>query len=406
MTRKGHMGRTNLWYLVDTGKPSPFPRCPWAVDLSDKPFPTELKRLGKWFWESGFYRDPIVESELIRDTNFRAMYGAWDALKNAKGKYPNHRLAWAAYISGKRESRRLLGDVILTKKDLMEGRTFPDGFVPCTWSIDLHLPDKRYSKGFEDGFEFLSRAHFTHYKRPYLVPYRCFYSRNVENLFMAGRNVSVTHEALGTTRVMRTTGMMGEVVGAAASLCKKHGVLPRAVYSDHLDALKGMLRGPAPAQPRPKKTQAFLESVGKNVASNARIKTSGAREVERQDPKRLVDGADNVRDNPSRWLSKAAVPNWVVFAWDAPRTIGAARIVSGYSAGGAAGSPVADFSLQIEKDGTWQDIPGAVVRGNRRVDWFARFPAVQTRTLRVHVTATPGDISRFWEIGLYSPQRP
>jgi len=237
ITLTGHLGPTNLWRVVDTGEPVAFPRCPWAIDLSDKPFPDELNRLGKWFWESGFDHDPIAKAEYIRDTNLRAMYGAWDCLKNVRRKYPNHKLEWAAYIAGKRESRRLLGDVILTKEDLMSGREYPDGFVPTSWTIDLHYPDKRYEEGFEDN-PFISKAEFVKYPRPYWVPYRCLYSRNVTNLFMAGRDISVTHQALGTTRVMRTCGMMGEVVGMAASLCKEHNTNPRGVYEDHLAELK------------------------------------------------------------------------------------------------------------------------------------------------------------------------
>ena len=125
MTRKGHMGRCNLWNIVDTGKPASFPRCPWALDLSAKPFPgrkdvkgqyapSDTRSLGVWFWESGFDHDPIAKGEYIRDWNFRAMYGAWDALKNVDKVYPTHKLNWAAYISGPRESRRLVGDVMLT----------------------------------------------------------------------------------------------------------------------------------------------------------------------------------------------------------------------------------------------------------------------------------------------------
>ncbi|NQT51527.1 FAD-dependent oxidoreductase [bacterium] len=253
MLEKGHMGRSNLWYPVDTGKPQSFPRCEWALDLHGKPFPTQLNRLGKWFWESGFAHNPIEKGEYIRDHNFRAMYGAWDALKNDRKLYPNHRLEWAAYVAGPRESRRLLGDVILTKKHCMENVAFPDACVPCTWSIDLHVPDKRYGKGFE-GDEFLSVAIFTGFKRPYPIPYRCFYSRNVGNLFMAGRDISCTHEALGTVRVMATGGMMGEVVGRAAKLCIQHNTTPRGVYENHLADLKQLLQtrlstAPLPAPP-------------------------------------------------------------------------------------------------------------------------------------------------------------
>jgi len=252
MTVKGHMGRSNLWHVVDTAKPAPFPRCPWALDLSDKSFPghgnnpgtygkTGLEALGGWYWESGFFYDPITKGEYIRDLNFRAMYGAWDRLKNVDKLYPNHKLGWAAYISGKRESRRLLGDIILTTADLLNGKKYEDGCVPTSWNIDVHLPLARYVHDFgEDAF--ISKDLHTKYDRPYWIPYRCLYSRNIGNLFMAGRDISVTHEALGTVRVMRTTGMMGEVVGMAASLCKKHNTNPRGIYQHHLEELKELMK--------------------------------------------------------------------------------------------------------------------------------------------------------------------
>jgi hypothetical protein len=249
MTIPGHMGQCNLWNVIDTGRPAPFPRCAWAVDLSDKPFPGRNKdkpdvlKLGGWYWESGFDHDPIRRGEYVRDWNLRVMYGAWDALKNVDKVLPDYRLNWAAYVSGKRESRRLMGDVVLTRDDLVTSRQYPDGCVPTGWKIDLHLPDPRYDKGFE-GDAFIARADFGKYTMPYWIPYRCLYSRNVSNLFMAGRDISVTHEALGAVRVMRTGGIMGEIVGMAASLCRKHTCDPRAVYQSHLAELKQlMLRG-------------------------------------------------------------------------------------------------------------------------------------------------------------------
>jgi hypothetical protein len=252
MTIKGHMGRSNLWNVADTGRPVTFPRCEWAVDMRGKAFPGDgkspgvyggkgVEALGGWYWESGFFYDPIEKGEYIRDLNLRAMYGAWDYLKNTAKLYPNHKLAWAAYISGKRESRRLLGDVILTAQDLLGSKKYEDGCVPTSWDMDTHLPLARYVSDFgEDAF--ISLDYHTAYPRPYWIPYRCLYSRNVENLFMAGRDISVTHEALGTVRVMRTTGMMGEVVGMAASLCKKHGTGPRGVYKEHLGELKELMK--------------------------------------------------------------------------------------------------------------------------------------------------------------------
>ena len=247
-----HMGFTNFWCVDSTPEVSSFPRCPWALDLSDKPFPgrnnkrpsyipCDLHALGVWYWESGIDKDPIHEGEQIRDWNFRAMYGAWDALKNIDKKYPCHKLKFAAYIAGKRESRQLLGDIILTREHLLDSTAFEDGCVPCTWDMDLHLPHPDYEKGFEDN-AFITQDYHTPFPRPYWLPYRCLYSRNITNLFMAGRNISVTHEALGTVRVMRTTGMMGEIVGMAAFLAKEKKCTPRQVYQQYLHELKQLMK--------------------------------------------------------------------------------------------------------------------------------------------------------------------
>jgi len=284
ISKEDHQGMSNLWNLMDAANPKqvlkceckdktalamateagnvaePFPRCPWAIDLSDKPFPgrprnkisakPELDKLGGWYWESGFERDPITEVERIRDLNLRAMYGAWDTLKNVDHLYPNYRIGWAAFIAGKRESRRLMGDVVLAAEDFLANRAFDDGCFPCSWGIDLHEPDKAYKAG-NEGNEFIST--YTHgakytYKGPYWAPYRCLYSRNIANLFMAGRDISVTHEGLGPVRVMKTCGMMGEIVGKAASICINQNTSPRGVYQDHLDLLKGLMAQPGAAR--------------------------------------------------------------------------------------------------------------------------------------------------------------
>jgi hypothetical protein len=144
-----------------------------------------------------------------------------------------------AYVGGKRESRWLLGDVILKEQDITNAKPFLDACVTTTWEIDLHYSDPKNSKQFP-GQEFRSIADMRAIK-PYAIPFRCLYSRNVPNLFMAGRDISVTHVALGTVRVQRTCGMMGEVVGMAASLCKKYDTMPRGVYEKYLDDLKALM---------------------------------------------------------------------------------------------------------------------------------------------------------------------
>lgn len=233
------MGSSNLWNAVEEPYPSEFPETPWALPFSDE-YHWEGTR-SRWTWETGFGNfNTVWDAEKIRDHNLRAIYGNWSYLKNhKKEKYANWKLNWVAHISGKRESRRLLGDHILNQQDLQDHVIYPDGVVTTTWDIDLHFPDSVNSKYFP-GEEFISWYVHPDIK-PYPVPYRCLYSRNIGNLMMAGRNISVTHVALGTIRVMRTTGMMGEVLGHAAYLCIKHQTDPRGVYERHLDEMKGML---------------------------------------------------------------------------------------------------------------------------------------------------------------------
>ncbi|MCA9210652.1 MAG: FAD-dependent oxidoreductase, partial [Planctomycetales bacterium] len=213
MTPEGRMGMSNMWVWDEADEPVAFPETPWALDLTMKDFPYPRDHHGQWFWESGFDKDPLDGAEAIRDWNLRAVYGAFNAMKNRDGAadHRNARLAWIAYIGGPRESRRLMGDVVLTQEDIVDKRKFPDGCVPSTWSIDLHYPKKQYAEKFPDN-PFISIAEHDHRidrTYGYPVPYRCFYSRNIENLFMAGRCISVTHEALGAVRVMQTCGMMG-----------------------------------------------------------------------------------------------------------------------------------------------------------------------------------------------------
>jgi hypothetical protein len=252
MEPKGRMGMSNMWAWAEADGPQTFPATPWALPLTMNDFPYPRDHHGQWFWESGFDKDPLADAEGIRDWNLRAVYGAWNAMKNGDGadKHTNAILSWVAAIGGPRESRRILGDVVLTQDDIVGKKEFPDGCVPSTWSIDLHYPKKEFAEKFPDN-PFISIAvHDNRVDRTYgyPVPYRCFYSKDVENLFMAGRCISVDHQALGTVRVMKTCGMMGEVVGKAASLAIKHGTDPRGVYEKHWGEMDELLKLPGKAR--------------------------------------------------------------------------------------------------------------------------------------------------------------
>lgn len=234
------MGSSVQWYSVSVQASEGFPEFSYGLSFDEKSCEKVTK--GEWTWETGMGYDQLKEFERIRDYGLLVIYSNWSYLKNhseERGKYAGLQLGWVAYIAGKRESRRLLGDYILTENDIEKELPHEDASFTTTWSIDLHRPDPANSKYFK-GKEFKAVTTQT-LIYPYAVPYRCLYSRNVENLFMAGRDISVSHVALGTVRVMRTTGMMGEVVGMAASLCKKYGSTPRGVYQFHLEELKRLM---------------------------------------------------------------------------------------------------------------------------------------------------------------------
>lgn len=251
MVDQGRMGMSNMWAWDEGDARVEFPLTPWALDLAMRDFPYPVDHHGQWFWESGFNKDAIGDAEGIRDWNLRAVYGAFNAMKNRDGaeKHKTAYLTWVAFIGGPRESRQLLGDIVLTQEDIVNKKEFTDGCVPSTWSIDLHYPKKQYAEKFPDN-PFISIAeHDRRIDRDYgyPIPYRCFYSRNIENMFMAGRCISVSHEALGTVRVMKTCGMMGEVVGKAASICINHDCPPSAVYDRYWSEMDNLLLLPGKA---------------------------------------------------------------------------------------------------------------------------------------------------------------
>lgn len=232
------MGASVQWYSKKTPKASKFPVFDYGLNFT--PESVQKVTMGEWTWETGMLHDMTTQFEYVRDYGLAVIYSNWSYLKNKLGMYPDRALDWVAYVSGKRESRRLLGDYIYKQDDIEKAVFHEDATFATTWSIDLHFPDPENTKYFP-GEEFKTRTvHNRIY--PAAVPYRCLYSRNVDNLFMAGRNISVTHVALGTTRVMRTCGMAGEVVGLAASVCHSHKVEPRAVYRYYLPELQALMK--------------------------------------------------------------------------------------------------------------------------------------------------------------------
>ncbi|MDR3181477.1 MAG: FAD-dependent oxidoreductase [Planctomycetaceae bacterium] len=426
------MGASVQWYSVPAkdkdgqSVKTEFPPLPWAHQFTHESAQPMIK--GDWDWETGLNDDQVWDIERIRDNGLRAAYGHWAYMKNqSEAKWreqaDNRKLGWVAFIAGKRESRRLMGDVILQEQDLVQREIYPDASFVTTWSIDLHYPESRNEKHFSgEAFRTIAKHKGI---QAYAVPYRTLYSRNVSNLFMAGRCISVTHVALGTIRVMRTSGMMGEVVGMAASLAVKNDTVPRKVYEKHLNELKALMeKGIAPkpekywhsAQPRisqPVKKAtppAWLPKAGKNLARNAEVAVSslykGTEKGILYPALNINDGKFDIGSNAGRWVSDKtdnlkANPHWVELKFAEPAEINALRLVSG-QLGGA--TPIQDFVLQYNDGAKWVDITGSKTESNNEPDIGKRFAAVKSSAFRLVITATPENLARIWELELYKTE--
>jgi hypothetical protein len=168
--------------------------------------------------------DTVHDTEKIRESTTEIVFATWDYLKNKspfKERLVNYELDWVAPIAGKRESRRLEGDYILSMGDIENQKHFNDAVAFGGWGFDHHPPG-----GF---FDNVNGSYHVYHAAPYNIPLRCLYSRHTNNLFMAGRNISASHYALSSTRVMFTTAQLGEAVGMAAAICIKEQQLPRQI---------------------------------------------------------------------------------------------------------------------------------------------------------------------------------
>ncbi len=210
------MGNSLMWSTKTAASAVAFPSVPWALDVSG----TNADTGGDWDWEYGMSLNTITDAEEIRDFLLRAIYGNFSNAK-AKSGNANLDLAWVPFVAGKRESRRLLGDHILTQADLVNGVYFEDAIATTDWGIDLHS---------ETAIAYRSTYSKTTIASSCYFPFRSLYSRNVPNLMMAGRCFSATHVGMGSPRVQNTTGQMGVAVGYAAAICKQYGILPRDIY--------------------------------------------------------------------------------------------------------------------------------------------------------------------------------
>jgi hypothetical protein len=220
------LGSTLLFYTKDAGQPVKYVPPSFAKDITTTSIPQRrIIKAGDngcayWWIEFGGELDTVHDNDRIRDELWSVIYGIWDYIKNS-GKFDadTMTLEWVGAIPGKREYRRFLGDHVLTQHDVLGQTPFADRVAFGGWSIDLHPPQGMYAK--EAG------AKQRYADGIYHIPYRSLYSVNIGNMLMAGRDISASHVAFGSTRVMATCATIGQAAGTAAALCVSAGTDPR-----------------------------------------------------------------------------------------------------------------------------------------------------------------------------------
>lgn len=234
------LGSSIFFYTKDAGRPSRFVPPSIAKDIRSTPVLTNrIIRTGDngcdyWWIEWGGELDTVTENERIRDELWGVVFGIWDHIKNSGGfDADDLTLEWVGSLPGKREYRRFVGDHTLTQNDILDQVAFEDAVAFGGWSIDLHPVEGVYAER--------AGAQQRYSPGTYDIPFRSLYSRNIDNLLFAGRDISASHVAFGSTRVMATCSTQGQAAGTAASLVARLGVSPRVLGQEHLDLLRRTL---------------------------------------------------------------------------------------------------------------------------------------------------------------------
>lgn len=236
------MGMTCLMQAEETEREHSFIAPDWAEKITSEQLferKPDLSRVAENYChlELSDDEEPISGTEKLRDQLLAIDFGVWDYLKNnpeEREKNKNFMLSWIGMLPGKRESRRYVGAHVLTESDVLSGGHFDDEVAYGGWPMDDHHPG---------GFRVTeSPTIFHRAPSPYGIPYRCLYSVSVPNLMFAGRNISVTHDAMSSSRVMGTCALLGQAVGTAASLTVKYNCLPKAIEAYHIEELQDILQ--------------------------------------------------------------------------------------------------------------------------------------------------------------------
>lgn len=403
------LGSSILFITRRYDRPMPFRapnwirRFPTCADLPHRRHDTW--EYGYWWVEWGGELDTIQDNERIRDELLAVALGVWDHIKNS-GAHPeseNWALEWIGLLPGKRESRRFLGDHVLIQQEVERGEVFEDGVAYGGWPIDLHPPAGIYSPE--------PPAHQVSVPL-YNIPFRCLYSRNIANLLFAGRNISASHVAFGSTRVMATCSVMGQAIGTAAALCLRYDCTPRELGREAIGELQQQLL----------KDDAYILGVSNrdpyDLARTAQVRASS--EVPEGPAASVIDGVHRgVGSQTHRWMSdpRQGFPQWLEVHFRQTRRVREVHLV--FDTGlqraltlshsdaanarmirGPQPETVRDYTLEVLYGGSAQEV--ARVQGNYQRKRVHRFEPLEATGLRLTVHATWGaPEARVFEVRAY-----
>lgn len=285
------MGMSCLLQSRETDSPQKFIPPAWANSYPDEEtVPARGHKMGLyqnfWWVELGGMADSIADTETLRDELLKSMIGIWDHMKNhGDHGVENYAVDWIGFLPGKRESRRYVGDHIISQQDITSAKVFHDAAAYGGWPIDDHHPGGLAHRGAANISIKLDS--------PYTIPLRSLYSRNISNLLFAGRNISASHTALSSTRVMATCMLLGQAAGSCAAVALKYGKTVRQAAQEDYPEIQQMLMEDDCTLP------GFKRQIADSVKSAAMKSSCG-------DPEVLRNGVD--RDYPGEtnfWLGKA-----------------------------------------------------------------------------------------------------
>ena len=309
------MGMSILLQCRETDHPVRYTPPAWAYDFPDddamnnKPHNIYAINTNFYWIELGGMQDSIADTEEVRDELLKIAFGVWDHMKN-HGDHgaENWELEWVGFLPGKRESRRYVGDYVLTQQDVESCPRFEDTVAYGGWQIDNHLPG-----GFRMDAKGEGHLQKRRLSEPYSIPLRSLYSKNIDNLMFAGRNISASHVAFSTTRVMGTIGVIGQAVGTAAAIAVRYGLTPREVAKTKIKEIQKALMD----------DDCFLPGFRREPSSLTQKATLTA---DYGDPSAILNGIDRrIWGNDNGYYGKTNKA--ITYTFDQPTFVSGVRLV-------------------------------------------------------------------------------